>query len=224
MKIAISGTYSTGKTTTPLALAHYLGIPRTQAKTMREILPKAIVGKKLEDATGPELVQLGVRRLMERAVSESHLGSYISDGSSIHEWVYGMVRTELGLNPQQRAEDVVLTNEMKFLKEVMLNFGAVAKDYAKEHYESFIHLPVEFPIALDGHRPVSELFRQKSNDLLLKTLNELEIPYYVVGGTVKERLLKIAEIYQIAPVMTVEKAIENANEEMKEFIIKIEGE
>ncbi|MDU7016005.1 MAG: AAA family ATPase, partial [Streptococcus mitis] len=64
MKIAISGTYSTGKTTTTLALAFYTGLPRTHAKTMREILPIALPGKRLEDATGPELVQLGIRRLM----------------------------------------------------------------------------------------------------------------------------------------------------------------
>ena len=36
MKIAISGTYSTGKTTTTLALAFYTGLPRTHAKTMRD--------------------------------------------------------------------------------------------------------------------------------------------------------------------------------------------
>ena len=73
MKIAISGTYSTGKTTTTLALSYYTNLSQTHAKTMREILPKALPGKRLEDVTGPELVQLGIRRLMERAVRESHL-------------------------------------------------------------------------------------------------------------------------------------------------------
>lgn len=33
----------------------------------------------------------------------------------------------------------------------MKNFGSVAKDYAKETYESFVHLPIEFPLAPDGH-------------------------------------------------------------------------
>ena len=48
MKLAISGTYSTGKTTTTLALAFYTGLPRTHAKTMREILPIALPGKRLD--------------------------------------------------------------------------------------------------------------------------------------------------------------------------------
>ena len=157
MKIAISGTYSTGKTTTTLALAFYTGLPRTHAKTMREILPIALPGKRLEDATGPELVQLGIRRLMERAVRESHLDSFVSDGSSLHEWVYGMVRTELGMNPNQETDkgNIILTDDLKYLREVMKNFGSVAKDYAKETYESFVHLPIEFPLAPEDFRNLS---------------------------------------------------------------------
>lgn len=225
MKIAVSGTYSTGKTTTTLALAYFTGLNRTHAKTMREILPKALPGKKLEDATGPELVQLGFRRLLERAVYESHLESFVSDGSSLHEWVYGMVRTDLGLNPNQSVEEdnIEITDELKFLKEVMNNFGSVAKDYAKENYDSFIHLPVEFPIIKDGHRPVSELFRIKSNHLLLKTLEELKIPYHVVGGSVSERLERIANIYGLTPIMSVDEAINLAKIESQKFIIEQEG-
>lgn len=225
MKIAISGTYSTGKTTTTLALAYYTGLPRTHAKTMREILPKALPGKRLEDATGPELVQLGFRRLMERSVRESHLEDFVSDGSSLHEWVYGMVRTELGMNPNEETDkgNIVLTDDLKYLKEVMINFGAVAKDYAKETYDSFIHLPVEFTLVADGHRPVSELFRSRSNDLLLETIQELDIPYYVVGGTIAERLEKISEIYRLEPVMSVEEAIRLAKREAEKFDIVQEG-
>jgi len=225
MKIAISGTYSTGKTTTTLALAFYTGLPRTHAKTMREILPIALPGKRLEDATGPELVQLGIRRLMERAVRESHLDSFVSDGSSLHEWVYGMVRTELGMNPNQETDkgNIILTDDLKYLRKVMKNFGSVAKDYAKETYESFVHLPIEFPLAPDGHRPVSELFRKRSNDLLLITLDELKIPYHIVGGTIEERLQKISEIYQLKPVISIEQAVSLAKKEAQNYNIVQEG-
>ncbi|MBJ6941930.1 AAA family ATPase, partial [Vibrio cholerae] len=47
MKIAISGTYSTGKTTLTEALSIATQVPRTQARTMREILPDAVPGKTL---------------------------------------------------------------------------------------------------------------------------------------------------------------------------------
>ena len=71
MRLAISGTYCTGKTTTSIALAHLTGIPRTHAKTMREILPEAFPGKTLEECTGPELFELGIRRYVQRADRKS---------------------------------------------------------------------------------------------------------------------------------------------------------
>ncbi len=225
MKIAISGTYSTGKTTTTLALSYYTNLSQTHAKTMREILPKALPGKRLEDVTGPELVQLGIRRLMERAVRESHLESFVSDGSSLHEWVYGMVRTELGMNPNIETDTgkIILTDELNFLRDVMENFGDVAKDYAVNTYDSFIHLPVEFPLVKDGHRPVSELFRSRSNDLLLQTIEELKIPYHIVTGNIEERVKQITEIYNLKPVMDIKQAIILAQNEMEKYNLKQEG-
>ncbi|MDF2846706.1 MAG: family ATPase, partial [Oerskovia sp.] len=49
MRLAISGTYSSGKTFTTIALAHLTGIPRSAAKTMRELLPISVPGKTLEE-------------------------------------------------------------------------------------------------------------------------------------------------------------------------------
>lgn len=224
MKIAISGTYSSGKTTTTIALEKLTGIPRTHAKTMREILPKTLPGKKLEDVTGPELVQLGIRRLTERAVYESKLDDFFSDGSSLHEWVYGTIRMEIGIHPNKDTDKgfIELPEGIKTLKEVMSNFGDVAKDHALETYDEFIHLPVEFPIVEDGHRPVSEVFRNKSDELLLNTVKELQIPYHVVGGSIHERLHKIIEIYGFEPKMSIEQAIKEAQMEVNNSKIEIE--
>ncbi|MBU5271848.1 AAA family ATPase [Staphylococcus caprae] len=222
MKIAISGTYSTGKTTTTLALHYYTGICKTHAKTMREILPIALPGKTLENATGPELIQLGIRRLLERAISEAKLSEFISDGSSLHEWVYGITRTNFGLNPNLNNEINILSEELKFFKDIMLNFGEVAKEYAKSTYDCFIQLPIEFPLVEDGHRPVSEAFRESSNSLLINTINELKIPMYVVDGSIQERILKIVEILGLQPITSIDKAINMANRDMKNFILNKE--
>lgn len=221
MRLAISGTYSSGKTTATLALSYLTGIPRTHAKTMREILPEALPGKRLEDCTAPELVQLGMRRYAERAVHESHLpNGFISDGSSLHEWVYGKIRVLVGINPNDSAtvdEELEKTDEMRFFEEVMDNMGAVVKQHAKRSYDEFIHLPVEFPLVVDGHRPVSERFRKLSDELLLKTLDELEIKYHIVGGSVAERLARILEIYNFKPVMEMDQAIALAKEEVRKM-------
>ncbi|MDR1568205.1 MAG: ATP-binding protein [Streptococcaceae bacterium] len=222
MKIAMSGTYSTGKTTTTLALANVTGVARTHAKTMREILPLALPNKKLEDCTAPELFQLGIRRFTERAVHESHLDSFISDGSSLHEWIYGTVRMTVGINPNDTNQKNISDEGLLMMKEVIYHLGCVVKDHAKETYDSFIHLPVEFPIQEDGHRPVSEDFRNQSDKLLLQTLDELGITYHVVGGTIEERLKKIIGIYHLPMMMPIAEAIEKAQEEVKDYQIQIE--
>lgn len=224
MRLAISGTYSTGKSTTTLALAHLTGIPRTHAKTMREILPDALPGKRLEDCTPAELFQLGMRRYAERAVHESHLTDFISDGSSLHEWVYGKVRINVGINPNDSTNlDVEKDDRIRFFEEVIDNMGSVVKQHAKRSYDEFIHLPVEFPLVEDGHRPVSESFRSLSDQLLLRTLDELEIKYHVVSGSISERLEAILDIYGLKPVMDMETAITLAVDEVRRMQIEVES-
>src|SRR3954454_6093694 len=100
MRLGISGTYSSGKTLTAMALSHYTGIPRTRAKTMREILPDAAPGKTLDECTASELLQMIMVRHVERAVHESRLSDgFVSDGCSLQEWIYGTVRVTVGVNP-----------------------------------------------------------------------------------------------------------------------------
>lgn len=216
LRLAISGTYSTGKTTTTEALSLWTGIPRTHAQTMREILPEAFPGKALEDCTATELFQLGIMRFTERAVRESNIeGSFISDGSSLHEWVYGKARMKVGINPNDGAvvrtiKKIVFLPHKKVINDVNEAFGAVVKRHAKKSYDEFIHLPVEFPLVKDGHRPVSEEFRALSDQLLIQLLTELGIKYHIVSGSIEQRLTKIAEIYGLEPVMPLEKAVAEA--------------
>jgi nicotinamide riboside kinase len=226
MKLAVSGTYSTGKTTTSIALSYLTGIPRTHAKTMREILPEALPGKRLEDCTAPELFQLGMRRYAERAVHESHLpNGFISDGSSVHEWVYGKIRVLVGIHPDDAAGPAVeRTDEMRFFEEVIDNMGAVMKQHAKRTYDVFVHLPVEFPLVADGHRPVSERFRKLSDELLLSTLEEYRIPYHVVGGSIAERLRTLVETFGFEQLTTVDDAIAHAQDDIARIDVTSESE
>ncbi|WP_245767249.1 AAA family ATPase [Stigmatella erecta] len=209
----MSGTYSTGKTTTTEALSLWVGIPRTHAQTMREILPEVFPGKALEDCSPSELFQLGLIRFTERAVRESAMeGSFISDGSSVHEWVYGKARMSVGINPndspvRRALRSVMVAPYKKVINDINEAFGAVVKRHAKKTYQEFIHLPVEFPLVKDGHRPVSEEFRALSDRLLLQNLDELGIKYHVVSGTIEQRLTRIAEIYGLKEVMPLEQAV-----------------
>ncbi|WP_416969611.1 AAA family ATPase [Streptomyces sp. 4F14] len=208
-RIAVSGTYCTGKTTTTIALAHLTGVPRTHARTMREILADALPGKRLEECSAPELIQLGIQRYTERAVHESRLtGGFLSDGSSLHEWVYGKVRVRAGIHPTDGYD--ATDTPPDFYEEVVDSLGAVFQRHARTAYDVFVHLPVEFALVEDGHRPVSERFRRMSDELLRTTLDELAIPYHVVGGPIEERLATIVDIFGLPTRMSLAHAVDLA--------------
>ena len=100
VRIAVSGSYGSGKTTTAEALAIATGIPRTDALTARELIVDLLPGKRFQELAATELYTLALRRFEERVQGEAEQpGSRISDGSVLHEWVYGEARMRVGINP-----------------------------------------------------------------------------------------------------------------------------
>lgn len=216
MKIAISGTYSTGKTTTTLALSYLTGIPKTHAKTMREILPIAYPGKRLEMCLPCELIELGIRRFLERCESESqHNNDFISDGCALQEWIYGTARLKYGLNPNEHILKVKwqkLANSTGYevFQKTIESFGLVAKQYVKNNYDVVIHLPLEFAFTPDGHRPVKEKFRSESEKILLYAYKEWDIKPIIVSGKLEQRLQRIVEILNLPQQISIKEAIDLA--------------
>ncbi|MBI1759672.1 MAG: AAA family ATPase [Actinobacteria bacterium] len=231
MKLAISGTYSSGKTRTVMALSHYTGIPRTLAKTIREIMPDAVPGKSLAECTPAEFLQLMMRRHVGRAVQEACLANgFVSDGSSLQEWLYGAARVLHGMNPNETADGEVAYvadgggAEMLFFEQVVDQFGHAFKQHVKETFHAFVHLRHELPIANDGHRPMNERFRATIDEMLLATLGELHIPYHIVGGDITDRLTTIVGLFDLPAVMDLTEAISLANEEYAQLDLRLETE
>ncbi|HEY3690534.1 MAG TPA: AAA family ATPase [Pseudonocardiaceae bacterium] len=220
LRLAISGTYSTGKSTTTEALSIATGIPRTHAKTSREILMDIVPGKQVQELSAMELIKLGLRRFEERVANESLPGSFISDGSVVHEWVYGEARMRVGINPGAPSWVRVLKQlsgfrVRRFYQQYMDIYGELTKTRAVRIYDAYVHLPVEFDMDADGHRPVSEEFRRLSDVLLLQSLDEIGLPYHVVGGTVAERVARIVDLFNIPLVMPVNEAISLAQQRVQ---------
>lgn len=213
MRIVISGTYSTGKTTVTDALHYLTGVTRTNARTMRELMPEALPGKVLEQCSISELMELCLWRYKDRILSERQCGdAFISDGSCLHEWVYARARLKDGVNPGYGPITRFMSNTLRLPYQPVYNniFDKLihaVECHAKDSYDEFVHLPIEFPIQDDGHRPVSETFRRRTEKMLLGTLDRLKIPYRLIGGSLPERLTKIMEIYGFPQVMEVDKAI-----------------
>src|SRR6218665_3424279 len=83
MRIAISGTYSVGRTLTTMVVSPLPGRPRSAVTTMREVLPISVPGKTLEECTAAEIIMRSMRHHQERAVDEHPLGkNFVSDDSS----------------------------------------------------------------------------------------------------------------------------------------------
>ena len=230
MRLGISGTYSSGKTLTAMALSAYTGIPRTRARTMREILPEAAPGKTLEQCTAAELIQMIVVRHTERVVHEHVLrDGFVSDGSSLQEWIYGSIRVSVGINPNDSAHldgdrDVEKTAELAFFEEVMVQLGHAVRRHVRDSFDGFVHLRNELPLARDGHRPVNDKFRTMSDVTLLKVLDELAIPYHIVGGDLATRLRTVADIFGLTPVLPVDEAIAVAQREYDGQDVRSEAE
>ncbi|MGA2828018.1 MAG: AAA family ATPase [Streptosporangiaceae bacterium] len=227
MKLAVSGTYSSGKTRTVMALSYYTGIPRTLAMTIREILPEAVPGKRLAECTPAEFLQLMMRRHVGRAVQESLLADgFISDGSSLQEWLYGAARVIHGMNPNETASGPVPdgphADEMIFFEKVVAQFGHAFKQHVTATFDAFVHLRHELTIANDGHRPMNERFRTTIDEMLLATLDELRIPHHVVGGDFAERLTTIVDLFSLPTVMGLDEAIARANADYAQLDLRLE--
>ncbi|MCL2073705.1 MAG: ATP-binding protein [Marinilabiliaceae bacterium] len=218
MKIAVCGTYSSGKTTTSIALSYLTGIETTHALTMREILPNLFPGKKLENCTPEEVLELIFQRMIYRVANEAKCrNSFISDGASIQEWAYCKPRLLYGMNPAEtEIQDTEILSNLETFGKTIDAYGKMAKNYAKKHYDVFVHLPIEFPNVLDGHRPVSESFRKCCDKLLRQAYSEIGLPFIEVRGDLVQRLTEITQKLEIKCAMDVHQAITIAKKEVKE--------
>lgn len=223
-RLIISGTYSTGKTTTTTALSLATGIPMINALSAREILTDLYPGRRFQDMDSVELMALGLKRLEERIREEIILykesGAFISDGSVLNEWIYGTVRMKVGINPgspiyHQIAKAVLGIPGRSFFKKYLAAYGQVANQHAKKWYTDVVHLPVEFEMDKDGHRPVSEKYRMLSDIELKNTYENLGFEAIEMPGTQIERLNNIINYFDLPQVLSSEEAVIQAEEKIK---------
>lgn len=223
MKIAVSGSYSTGKSTFSLALSLATGVPHTKARTMRELLPQTFPGKRLEECSTNELVELGIRRFMERRTLEAGLRKgFISDGSSLQEWVYGSGRVKAGLNPSDKFWSSKINRLLSFIRvavfrDTMMGLECVVKDYAADGYDVVIHLPVEFPFVPDGHRPVSEKFRLACDGVLRSSYSKMNVKVIEASGSLEERIEFVCRELGLPLKMSISEVMKETKTRMEEY-------
>ena len=169
-RIAIVGSFSTGKTTLAEALAEKLDLPLLP-EVAREIVE---LGFKLDkDATPATEALIFLRQYNNELSTEEFVGDRsLIDAMAYAGWV---------LDNQERTKDMYLWDECVRLAERGL----------RRAYTHIFYLPIEFPIVLDGLRPDDPEFQQDIDRRVVSLLRAHDLDYVTLTGSVEERLVQI---------------------------------
>lgn len=169
-RIAIVGSFSTGKTTLAEILARRLDLPLLP-EVAREI---AALGFTLDKDATPETEALIFLRQYNNELS---IPEFVGDRSLIDVMAYaGWV-----LDHQERRKEMALWEECERLAERRL----------RSTYSHVFYLPIEFPIVPDDLRPDDPGFQKEIDDRILRMLRTHDIPYRSLTGSVDERMAQI---------------------------------
>ncbi len=169
-RIAIVGSFSTGKTTLATLLARKLDLPLLP-EVAREV---AELGFKLDkDATPATEALIFLRQYNNELATPQFVGDRsVLDVMAYARWV---------LDNQERTKEMILWDECERL----------AGRGLRTAYSHVYYLPIEFPIVLDGLRPDDPAFQQDIDDRIVHLLRGNEIPYRTITGSVEERIEEI---------------------------------
>ncbi len=172
LRIAIVGSFSTGKTTLAESLARRLDLPLLP-ETAREVVE---LGFKLDKDATPETEALIFLKQYNNEISERE---FVGDRSLVDVMAYaGWV-----LDNQEWRKEMLLWDECVKLAERRLRTG----------YSHVFYLPIEFPIVLDGLRPDDPAFQKEIDERIVTLLRSHDIDYTTLTGTVEERLAQIED-------------------------------
>lgn len=172
-RVAIVGSFSTGKTTTAEILARRLDLPLLP-EVAREVVE---LGFKLDKDASPETETLIFLRQYNNELATEE---FVGDRSLIDVLAYaGWV-----LDNRERTKEFYLWDECVKLAERRL----------RTSYSHVFYLPIEFPIVLDGLRPDDPDFQKDIDERILGLLRANDIEYQTITGGIDERIEKIEKL------------------------------
>jgi deoxyadenosine/deoxycytidine kinase len=166
-RIAIVGSFSTGKTTLAEAVSEPLKLPLLP-EAAREV---AALGFKLDKDATPETETL---IFLKHLYNETIHSDFVADRSLIDVMAYaGWV-----LDHQERRKETALFDECRKIAQYQL----------RSQYTHVFYLPIEFPIVLDGLRPDDPDFQQDIDRRILALLETNDVAYETLNGDVPTRV------------------------------------
>jgi nicotinamide riboside kinase len=166
-RIAIIGSFSTGKTTLAEAVAPKLGLPLLP-EVAREVVT---LGFKLDkDATVETETLIFLRQYYNEMIHDGFVGDRsLVDVMAYASWV---------LEHQDRRKEFALWNTCL----------DIARYHLRSQYSDVFYLPIEFGIVRDGLRPMDPEFQADIDRRLVGLLDVHDISYETLTGSVEERV------------------------------------
>ena len=166
-RIAIVGSFSTGKTTLAVEAAPKLEVPLLP-EVAREIVA---LGFKLDkDATVETETLIFLRQWYAEMTHPEFLGDRsLIDAIAYASWV---------LEHQDRRKEFALWDACL----------DIATHHLRSNYSHVYYLPIEFGIVDDGLRPLDPAFQEDIDRRILGLLDSHSIPYQALTGSVEDRL------------------------------------
>lgn len=166
-RIAIVGSFSTGKTTLAEAVADPLELPLLP-EVAREIVT---LGFKLDKDSTPETETL---IFLKQFYNEMIHPDFVGDRSLVDVMAYaGWV-----LDNQPWRKEMALWEECV----------KIAQYHLRSQYTHVFYLPIEFPIVPDGLRPVDPDFQKEIDDRVLRVMEVHDVKHQRVTGSVEDRV------------------------------------
>ncbi|MBN2675997.1 MAG: ATP-binding protein [Alphaproteobacteria bacterium] len=178
MKICITGSFSTGKTTLATGLSKYFGIPFPQSDRAKDIGQNLQKEKRINELSFEEKWELQKQFLLQMIKSRKNLTTYVTDCSTF-TW-----------NPYNKY--LLGENNFTSLPEYEKYYQLAENE--KEIFDVIFYLPPEIPLEDDSFRPASKKDRFYIDREIIKNLTGYE--YYQLTGSIEERLNTAVDILE----------------------------
>lgn len=179
MKIAITGTHSTGKTTLAKNIADTFGIPYIRGDKAVSICRKHFPNKPINQLSVEE--QWKLQRLMFESFDEvfNQEGDCVTDGFHLTCLPYGINYTN--------GKIAHISGYSEFAQTVIER---------SKCFDAIFYLPPEIALVNDNFRPQNQALRMDIDKMLFSLLQDFN--YCTLSGTIKARTRKAGQIIGIA--------------------------
>jgi len=198
VRIAVTGAPGTGRATVCTALALATGL---DCATVSEDLIAPRTDGRLADT-----VEAAVRGFESRVDGESRLpGSFFSDGSVLHEWALAEATRRTSPRQHWLLDPFDLPYRI-FEERFLLAHHRIVARRANAVYDGFVHLraPEDVGTADDS------AMRNVVDRLLLDTLQDSNLPYFVIGGSLEQIVTQVSGMYALPQRIPVGDAVSAA--------------